>query len=127
MLFGNSDVIVGHIITKLGMAIKVNGIFCPANLDNVCYTQRKLWKLQLLFSTHTLIHLSIATGVTVGIELPRNHTIREDTDPTVEYCVVISVPDMNATIQRSNFSVCVSTVDGTAMGENIDYIPIYCI
>ena len=84
-------------------------------------------KLQLLFSTLTLIHVSIAGGVTVGIEPPTNRNIREDTDPTVEYCVVISVPDMNATIQRSDFSVCVSTVDGTAMGENIDYIhiPVY--
>ena len=62
------------------------------------------------------------TGVTVGTELPTNLNITEGTDPTVEYCVVISVPDMNATIQRSDFSVCVSTVDGTAMGENIDYI-----
>ena len=84
-------------------------------------------KLQLLFSTRTLIHMSIAGGVTVGIELPTNRNIREDTDPTVEYCVVISVPDMNVTIQRSDFSVCVSTVDGTAVGENIDYIhiPVY--
>ena len=58
----------------------------------------------------------------IGIEPPTNRNIREDTDQTVEYCVVISVPDMNATIQRSDFSVCVSTVDGTAMGENINIL-----
>ena len=61
----------------------------------------------------------ISTAVMVGIELPRIRNIREDMNPTVEYCVVISVPDMNTTIQRSDFSVCISTMDGTAMGENM--------
>ena len=73
---------------------------------------------------HLVPHWIFSTVVLIGIEPPTNRNIREDTDQTVEYCVVISVPDMNATIQRSDFSVCVSTVDGTAMGENIDYIPI---
>ena len=36
----------------------------------------------------------------------------------MEYCVVITVPDMTDPIERSDFSVCVSTEDGTAMGKN---------
>ena len=60
--------------------------------------------------------------MTVGIDLLTNLNITEGTDPTVEYCVVISVRDMNTTIQPSDFSVCVSTVDGTAMGEKLDCI-----
>ena len=73
-------------------------------------------------TTLNVAYLLLCIGVTVGIELPTNRNITEGTDPTVEYCVEISVPDMNATIQHSDFSVCVSTMDGTAMGENIDYI-----
>ena len=73
---------------------------------------------------HIFLH---CTGVAVGIELPTNLNITEGTDPTVEYCVVISVPDMTVTIQRSDFSVCVSTVNGTAMGENTDCIIFFAL
>ena len=48
--------------------------------------------------------------VLIWIEPPTNHNITEGVDQTVEYCVVVSVPDMNATIQCSDFSVCLSTV-----------------
>ena len=50
-----------------------------------------------------------STVVLIGIEPPTNHNITEGVDQTVENCVVISVPDMNVTIQRSDFSVCLST------------------
>ena len=50
----------------------------------------------------------------IGIGPQRNHTATEGINSTVECCVVIAVPDI---IQRSDFSVCVSTVDGTATGK----------
>jgi len=56
--------------------------------------------------------------VTIGIEEPRNRTVMEGVDSTVQYCVVITVPDMTAPMERSDFNVCVSTVDGTARGKN---------
>ena len=56
--------------------------------------------------------------MTIAIEPPKNHTVTEGMNSTVEYCVVIAEPGMAAPIQRSGFSVCVSTVDGTAKGEN---------
>jgi len=37
----------------------------------------------------------------------------------VECCVQITGPDMSTTIQRDDFSVCVSTINGTAVGKNI--------
>ena len=51
--------------------------------------------------------------MTIGIEEPRDRTVMEDS--RVEYCVVITAP---ASIDRSDFNVCVSTVDGTAVGKN---------
>ena len=54
----------------------------------------------------------------VGIEEPTDRTVMEGVDSTVQYCVVISAPDMTAPMERSDFNVCVSTVDGTAMGKN---------
>ena len=52
--------------------------------------------------------------MTIGIEPPINRTVTEGVNSTVEYCVVITAPDM---IERSDFSVCVSTMDGTATGK----------
>ena len=52
----------------------------------------------------------------IGIGPQRNHTATEAINSTVEYCVVIAVPDI---IQRSDFSLCVSTVDVTATGTTI--------
>ena len=54
--------------------------------------------------------------MTIGIEEPRNRTVIEGIDS--QYCVVITAPDMTAPMERSDFSVCVSTVDGTAIGKN---------
>ena len=53
--------------------------------------------------------------MTIGIEPPINRTVTEGVNSTVEYCVVITAPDM---IERSDFSVCVSTMDGTATGKS---------
>ena len=53
--------------------------------------------------------------MTIGIEPPINRTVTEGS--TVQYCVVITAPDMTDSIERSDFSVCVSTVDGTATGK----------
>ena len=53
--------------------------------------------------------------MTIGIEPPINRTVTEGS--TVEYCVVITAPNMADPIERSDFSVCVSTMDGTAMGK----------
>ena len=55
--------------------------------------------------------------MTIGIEPPVNRTVIEGVNSTVQYCVVITAPDMADPIERSDFSVCVSTVDGTAMGK----------
>ena len=54
--------------------------------------------------------------MTIGIEPPSNPNGTEGTDSSVEYCVVIVVPDMTSPIERGGFYVCVSTVDGTATG-----------
>ena len=56
--------------------------------------------------------------MTIAIEPPRNRTVIEGMNSTVEYCVVIAEPGMAAPIKRSGFFVCVSTVDVTATGEN---------
>ena len=55
--------------------------------------------------------------MTIGIEPPINRTVTEGVNSTVEYCVVITAPDMADPIERGDFSVCVSTMDGTAMGK----------
>ena len=57
------------------------------------------------------------TGVTLGIELRISRTITESVNLTVEYCVVIIQPDIAAPIERGGFSVCASSVDGTATGK----------
>ena len=61
--------------------------------------------------------------MTIGIEPPVNRTVTEGS--TVEYCVVITTPDMTDPIERSDFNVCVSTVDGTAMGKNKNCMTYY--
>ena len=62
------------------------------------------------------------TGLMIGIGPQRNHITTEAINSTVEYCVVIAVPDI---IQRSDFSLCVSTVDGTATGTTITEVTIF--
>ena len=57
----------------------------------------------------------------IGIEPPINRTVTEGPNSRVEYCVVITAPDMTDPIERSDFSVCVSTVDRTATGKNNTY------
>ena len=57
------------------------------------------------------------TGVTLGIELQRSRTVTESVNLTIEYCVVIIQPDITAPIERGGFSVCASSVDGTATGK----------
>ena len=59
--------------------------------------------------------------MTVGIEPPIYRTVTEGPNSTVEYCVVITAPNMTDPIEHSDFSVCVSTVDGTAAGKNNTY------
>ena len=63
--------------------------------------------------------------MTVGIEPPINRTVTEGENSTVEYCVVITTPDMTDPIERSSFNVCVSTMDGTAMGKNENCMTYY--
>ena len=60
-------------------------------------------------------------GVTIGIDEPRVVDVIEGVNLTVEYCVVITAPSMGSTIERDDFFVCVSTVDGTAVGKNIGH------
>ena len=60
--------------------------------------------------------------MTIGIEEPRNRTVMEGTNSTVQYCVVI--PGSNP-IERSSFNVCVSTMDGTAMGKSRNCVTYY--
>ena len=57
--------------------------------------------------------------MTIGIEPPSNPKGTEGMDSSVEYCVTIALPDMTSPIERGGFSVCVSTVDGTATGITI--------
>jgi len=59
--------------------------------------------------------------VTIGIDEPRVVNVIEGVNLTVEYCVVITAPNMGTTIERDDFFVCVSTVDGTAVGKNIEH------
>ena len=84
----------------------------------------------VLYSHHTVrlwhhVHCSdclallpYCTEITIGIEPPINRTVTEGVNPTVEYCVVITAPDMSDPIERNDFNICVSTVDGTAMGKD---------
>jgi len=60
-------------------------------------------------------------GVTMCIDEPRVVNVIEGVNLTVEYCVVITEPNMGTTIERDDFFVCVSTVDGTAVGKNIGH------
>ena len=79
----------------------------------------------MMYSHNTIGHIlyvhcfecdisSYCTEVTVEIEELRNRTVTEGPNVTVERCVVIPGSD---TIDR-NFNVCVSTMDGTAMGKD---------
>ena len=56
--------------------------------------------------------------MTIGIEPPINRTVMEGPNSRVEYCVVITTPDMTDPIERSDFNICVSTMDGTAIGKD---------
>ena len=58
------------------------------------------------------------TGVTIGIEPPGNPNGTEGMNSSIEYCVVITLHDLATPNERGGFSVCVSTVDGTATGKN---------
>ena len=60
-------------------------------------------------------------GVQIGIDEPRVVNVIEGVNLTVEYCVVITAPSMGASIERDDFFVCVSTVDGTAVGKNMGH------
>ena len=52
---------------------------------------------------------------------PLRVSMTESVNRIVECCVQITGPNRSTTIQRDNFSVCVPTVDGTAVGKNILY------
>ena len=56
--------------------------------------------------------------MTIGIEPPGNPNGTEGVNSSIEYCVVITLHDLATPIERGGFSVCVSTVDGTATGKN---------
>ena len=71
------------------------------------------------YSSDTFVHCVV--GVTIGIDEPRVVNVIEGVNLTVEYCVVITAPSMGTTIERADFFVCVSTVDGTAVGKNIGH------
>jgi len=60
-----------------------------------------------------------STVIVLGKVPPLRVTVTEGVNRTVECCVQITGPDMSTTIQRDNFSVCVSTVNGTAIGKHI--------
>ena len=60
-----------------------------------------------------------STVIVLGKVPPLRVTMTEGVNQRVECCVQITVPDMSTTIQRDDFSVCVSTVSGTAVGKNI--------
>ena len=57
--------------------------------------------------------------MTIGIEPPRNPNGTEGVNSSIEYCVVITLHDLATPTERGGFSVCVSTVDGTATGNTI--------
>jgi len=60
-----------------------------------------------------------STAIALGKVPPLRVTVTEGVNRTVECCVQITGPDMSTTIQRDDFSVCVSTINGTAVGKNI--------
>ena len=62
-----------------------------------------------------------STVIVVRKVPPLRVTLTESVNRIVECCVQITGPDMSTTIQRDNFSLCVSTIDGTAVGKNILY------
>ena len=82
------------------------------------YQHHTTWSEVVLHTEQTSSFLFL-TGVTIGIEPPRHVNVTEGVNDTVEYCVVVTEPDMSAVINRTNFFVCVSTVDGTAEGKSI--------
>jgi len=69
--------------------------------------------------TEWSITFPFLTDVTLGIEPPRRVNVTEGVNQTVQYCVLITVPDTAIAINRTDFFVCVSTMDGTAIGEGI--------
>ena len=76
-----------------------------------------------MFIALNVTFLPYCTEVTVEIEELRNLTVIEGLNSTVERCVVIPGSDP---IER-NFSVCVSTMDGTAMGKDNNCSTSPCI
>ena len=62
--------------------------------------------------------------MTVGIEPPRNPNGTEGVNLSIEYCVVITLHNLATPTERGGFSVCVSTVDGTATGKNNSFSSI---
>ena len=68
-----------------------------------------------MFIALNVTFLPYCTEVPVEIEELRNLTVPEGPNSTVERCVVIPGSDP---IERSDFNVCVSTMDGTAMGKD---------
>ena len=77
-----------------------------------------------MFIALNVTFLPYCTEVTVEIEELRNLTVIEGLNSTVECCVVISGSDP---IERSDFNVCVSTMDGTAMGKDNNCSTPLCI
>ena len=57
--------------------------------------------------------------IVLGKVPPLRVTVTEGVNQTVQCCVQITGPNMSTIIQRDDFSVCVSTMDGTADGKNI--------
>ena len=74
-----------------------------------------------LFHCSSNTFVSHVVGVTIWIEEPLVVDVIEGVNLTVEYCVAITAPSMGSTIERDDFFVCVSTVDGTAVGKNIGH------
>jgi len=60
-----------------------------------------------------------STAIVVWKVPPPRVTVTEGVDQNVECCVQITGPNMSASIQRDDFSVCVSTINGTAVGKNM--------
>lgn len=69
------------------------------------------------YSSDTVVLYLI--GLTVGIEPPLLRVVTEGVNRTVEYCVVVTVPNVTVAIEREDLFVCVSTMDGTAVGKNV--------
>ena len=77
-------------------------------------------RLRVTGASTVTVHID---GVLVGFEQP-SYRVREDIGQFRVCVVVVRPPESDSLnrIQRSDFSVCVSTVDGTAMGESINIL-----